>query len=110
MVERIAKKLARKSPATNFKHAAVITRKGKFIAGAHNVTSFNGPAPHLHAERRAIKKARSVLNRMRPGDDLSDCEMLVIRINRNGDLLLSKPCPNCQKAIDACGIKKVEWS
>lgn len=36
--------------------------------------------------------------------------LVVIRLNKNGELGESKPCSNCQQIIDAIGIKKLWWS
>ena len=34
----------------------------------------------------------------------------MIRINKNNELRLSKPCKNCLKYIDYVGVKKVFYS
>jgi tRNA(Arg) A34 adenosine deaminase TadA len=53
----------------------------------------------LHAEIAAIVRCR----------DLSKAHKIeVYRIGRNGDLLLAKPCPVCESAIKASGIKHIE--
>lgn len=53
----------------------------------------------LHAEIAAIVKCR----------DLSKAYRIeVVRVGKNGDLLLAKPCPVCQSAIMASGIKIIE--
>jgi tRNA(Arg) A34 adenosine deaminase TadA len=55
----------------------------------------------IHAEVSAIVRCR----------DLSKAyKILVTRIGRNGDLLLAKPCPICQSAINEAGIKIIEHS
>jgi tRNA(Arg) A34 adenosine deaminase TadA len=53
----------------------------------------------LHAEIAAIVRCR----------DLSKAHKIeVYRIGRNGSLLLAKPCPVCETAIQASGIKHIE--
>ncbi len=53
----------------------------------------------LHAEISAIVRCR----------DLAKAHKIeVFRVGRNGDLLLAKPCPVCESAIKASGIKHVE--
>jgi tRNA(Arg) A34 adenosine deaminase TadA len=53
----------------------------------------------LHAEIAAIVRCR----------DLAKAHKIeVFRIGRNGDLLLAKPCPVCETAIQASGIKYIE--
>ncbi len=111
---RRAKRVAENSNAETFRHGAIITKKGRFIAGAHNIVHKTDPqgSGHFqaaHAEVRTIKKARSVLKRLRPGDDLSDCEIFVLRINKSGEIKLSKPCPCCMRLIEKYGLT-VDWS
>jgi tRNA(Arg) A34 adenosine deaminase TadA len=53
----------------------------------------------LHAEISAIVRCR----------DLAKAHKIeVFRVGRNGDLLLAKPCPVCESAIRASGIKHIE--
>lgn len=59
----------------------------------------------IHAEIDAILKGIRTL-----GEDLSACSLYVLRISRGNNISMSKPCPICQKAIDAFGIKDVHWS
>jgi len=61
--------------------------------------------PFSHAESHLISKLLDTYNSIR-----SDWSLVVLRINRQGKILLSKPCNNCQKIIDAVGFKKVYWS
>jgi len=54
---------------------------------------------YLHAEISAIVKCR----------DLTKAHRIeVIRVGRDGSLLLAKPCPVCQSAIEASGIRHVQ--
>jgi tRNA(Arg) A34 adenosine deaminase TadA len=56
---------------------------------------------YLHAEIAAIVRCR----------DLTRAHKIeVIRVGRDGSLLLAKPCPVCQSAIVASGIKHIEHS
>lgn len=54
---------------------------------------------YLHAELHAIIRC----------SDLSKAHRIFVsRWNRKGEPLLAKPCPICQSAIEAAGIKIVE--
>jgi tRNA(Arg) A34 adenosine deaminase TadA len=54
---------------------------------------------YLHAEIAAIVRCR----------DLTKAHRIeVLRVGRNGSLLLAKPCPVCQTAIEAAGIRNIE--
>lgn len=73
---------------------AVIVRKGKIIAQAHNqVLKTNDPT--AHAEINAIRIASKKLKRF----DLSDCELYTT----------CEPCPMCFAAIHWAKIKKVYY-
>lgn len=58
---------------------------------------------YLHAEIDAIVKCIN----LHGTEILKDCEMHVLRVTGGGNIGFSKPCPGCQKAIDAFNIKKV---
>lgn len=93
------------------KHSAIIFNKNIIISRAYNSISTYNRKLHpkfkkrlsqgLHAETAAILSARS---------DLSGCAMLIIRINKRKQLLMSKPCEYCMKYIEYVGIKKVIYS
>jgi len=53
-----------------------------------------------HSEIVAIKQA----------GDVRGAIVYNARVNRNGERRLSKPCDNCQKTLDASGVKRVVWT
>lgn len=53
----------------------------------------------LHAEVHAIVRCPDIRNAHK---------ILVTRWNKKGEPMLAKPCPICQSAIEAAGIKIVE--
>lgn len=55
----------------------------------------------IHAEMDAIIKSRSSLNGK---------IMLVLRVNKNGDFRISKPCQHCMKYIEHVKIRFVHYS
>ena len=66
----------------------------------HKFKKFN----FLHAELDAIQRCWGKVHLNR-----SYC-MVVIRLNKYGQLRNSKPCKNCQTILDAIGIHNVWWS
>lgn len=60
--------------------------------------------PYLHAETDLISR---LWGKYYIDENL---KMIVIRLNKRGELRYSKPCKNCSKIIRALGIKKVCWS
>lgn len=61
--------------------------------------------PYIHAESHLISKLLDKYNKID-----NDWSIVVLRINRQGKVLLSKPCENCQKILDAVGLHRVYWS
>jgi tRNA(Arg) A34 adenosine deaminase TadA len=105
-----ALKFALQSPCTDYRHGAVIHKRGRPIVGAFNIPykthpEGSGPFGTCHAEVRAIAKARSVLHR----DDLTGYSLYVLRVNRRGEMKLSKPCNDCMALIKEHNLS-VEWS
>lgn len=61
--------------------------------------------PYVHAESHLVSKLLDTYNAID-----TNLSIVVLRINRQGKILLSKPCENCQKILDAVGLHKVYWS
>ena len=55
----------------------------------------------LHAEQKTILFSQAIVRK---------CSLLVIRINKNNELLNSKPCKMCQSLIYDVGIVKTYYS
>jgi len=60
--------------------------------------------PYLHAETDLISRlwGKYYID--------SSLKIVVVRLNKNGDLRNSKPCSKCQKILNALDIKQVYWS
>jgi len=92
-------------------HVASIYVRGILVARATNRpgtrTSGAGFSTHsLHAERAVLKMVDFCL--------LRDAELVVVRINKRGGILPSKPCHSCQCALTATmkkwGLRRVYYS
>lgn len=104
----IAIKQAYKS---NVRHhiGCVIYKGNKIISVGYSKRSYCKNIPDkfkrhdmsIHAEQMALIKA---------GEYAKGAEMIVVRVNRKGHLLLSKPCELCQGMIELFGIKNVYYS
>ena len=82
----------------------------KTNAKAHRIgEQFNLPKyieyPYAHAESHLISK---LLDRYNSID--SDWSICILRINRRGLILGSKPCINCEKLLKAVGLKSIYYS
>ena len=80
------------------RHACAIVLGGKIVSIQENkFDKFT-----KHSEISAINHTKSV--------KLNRCVLIVIRVNRIGDVVSSKPCNDCIKYIKQCGIKRIYYS
>jgi hypothetical protein len=82
----------------------------KTSAGAYRIgEDFNLPKykeyPFFHAESHLVSKLLDRYNTIDPS-----WSIVVMRINRKGLILGSKPCENCNKLLTAVGLNKIFWS
>jgi deoxycytidylate deaminase len=63
-----------------------------------DIRSFVG----VHSELSAILKYGE--------ENCNDCVFVNVRINKNGELTMSKPCAGCQDLLKQVGYKKVYYS
>lgn len=102
--------VAKQSDHPTHRMGAVVFNKKTIISSARNYSNrsvkhllpkFQSWKTSIHAEIAAVLIARR---------DVRGCSMLVVRINKKGDLLLAKPCEKCQDYMDFVGIKTVYYS
>lgn len=104
---QLARVLATKSTHC-FRHAAIVYRKKSLIGVGWNCNKYtsqvnrNFPYPTRHAEIDAMLSSER--------DDLSGCDVLVIRLSRTGHLLNSRPCTMCQQTMKQRGIRRCYYS
>lgn len=82
----------------------------KTHAGAYRIgEDFNLPKykefPYYHSESRLISELLDKYNTIDP-----NWSVVVMRINRKGLILGSKPCENCDKLLNAVGLTDVYYS
>lgn len=108
----LARKIAEQSQYHQFKHGAVLVRGANIINTSCNKNGYNsfgkrfrkrdwGTAT-LHAE------IGTILNIDRK--NTIGTTMYCVRINRQGETRLSKPCHMCESVLRHCGIKKIIYS
>lgn len=94
---------------------AAIVYKGDIVGlGYNNLKSHpfalkfskHPEAIFLHAEIAAIHNAMKILT----NEELSKCDLYILRYKSNRTLGLAKPCEGCMKAIVQFGIKKVFYT
>jgi hypothetical protein len=93
-------------------HYAQLIKRNKVIAIARNSVGSRSRGcgwsdNTIHAERAVVKRLGDL-------SQLRGCMMVVVRVNKNGDLLNSKPCPECERFLFKCmndyGLRKVVYS
>lgn len=82
----------------------------KTNAKAHRIgEQFNLPKymeyPYVHAESHLISKLLDMYNTID-----SNWSIVIMRINRRGLILGSKPCENCNKLLSAVGLDDIYYS
>ena len=87
----------------NFNHGAVIIHRGRIIGKGYNTYINSNNKCSLHAEASAIKDALKKIKQ----SELKQCELVIIRVNKMGECLNSKPCCNCTNLINKFCIRKV---
>lgn len=93
-------------------HSATILMRGKPIATARN--SIGSRSRGCGYSDQSIHAERAVVKRLGDLSRLDGCVLLVVRINKQGEYLNSKPCHDCQKFLEKCmreyGLRKVVYS
>ena len=97
----IARDAAQKSNMRQ-KHGAVIYSKHPMTSGFnYRLAIPNDGKFSIHAEEMVILKA------LRRGINLRNCSIIVVRIKKDGEFAISKPCKKCTRLIEEMRIKKV---
>lgn len=93
------------------KHFAYLLDGSHVMAiGVNNIRKTNPAAlkhyryPFVHAELNVITKF------LLPPSELRYMRMVSIRLSKNGDVLLAKPCLACQSFLEAFRLKEVWYS
>jgi deoxycytidylate deaminase len=109
---RKAAKQAGNSNHPLFHMGAVITKGGCILSSASNQINRGCSTIRdkkwkntLHAEAHAIHKLLKV-----DMGALVGASMYITRINKQGSVMLAKPCPFCLSLIQAVGIKAVYYT
>lgn len=109
-IERKLRSLRKQSNHIQYKLSALVLHKGRPISfGINNQTKTHpnikkwSEVKTLHAEMNACFKIKNK-------DLLKDCEIVVYREDRQGNMANSRPCDVCQVMFREYGIKKVTYS
>jgi len=81
------------------------THTGAYRIGENYNISKYKEFPYYHSESRLISELLDMYNTIS-----SDWSVVVMRINRLGKILGSKPCENCDKLLRSVGLEKIFYS
>ena len=81
-----------------------VNNKAYRIGQQFNIRTYQD-FPYVHSESYLVSKLLDRYNNIN-----TNLSIVNVRINRQGKVLLSKPCENCQKILDAVGLNKIYWS
>ena len=101
-VAKQAIKTARKSRYPVFKHGAVFEKSGCIFVHGKNIKKSITPSASMsvHAEIAGLKNLLSK-TRLKSGVSFN---LYVARVNPRNQVVLSKPCDKCMKALKESGI------
>lgn len=111
MIDNIVKIAIKEAKKSNHKHrhGCVVFKGSKIISTGFNEIrycwkldkKYKKWVNSLHAEQKTIIFSEASLKR---------CSILVVRINKNNEMLNSKPCRICMGMIKDVGISKIYYS
>ena len=78
--------------------------KAKMVGDLFNIQTYI-EYPFLHAEVNLLCNLWNEYENIDPS-----WKIVVLRINRPGKLMMSKPCNNCEKILSKVNLKKIIWS
>ena len=93
-------------------HHATIVKRNKVLASAMNKAGSRSMGCGysdwtIHAERAVVKRLGDI-------SQLRGATLIVVRYNRHGEMLNSKPCHDCELFLEKCmrdyGLRKVVYS
>lgn len=107
----IARSLLDKPPSKN-KHFSFIVKKNRIRSIGFNNTKKTSPLsykynplwPYVHSEVSAVTKFDGKLS------DLENCILINVRLDKQGKVMMSKPCKNCLQLVANFGFKKVFYT
>lgn len=93
-------------------HYAQLIKRNKVIAVARN--SIGSRSRGCGWSDRTIHAERAVVKRLGDVSQLRGCTMVVMRLNKQDDLVNSEPCSECKvflfKCMNEYGLRKVVYS
>lgn len=91
-------------------HGAVVVHRGKIVGNGYNKYKIDDPSHgnrySIHAEVDAINNALRKISY----ENLTKCILIVVRVNKSGEINGSYPCQCCRNTIIQRGLKSCFYS
>ena len=109
---RLAKKSALKSTYGKIRHGAVLYSAGRALKESCNKINFSSFGTRFRSPHRGIATTHAEIGAIlgMPKELTSGADIFVVRLGKNGEFKLSKPCDMCFKALRFVGIKRVFYT
>ncbi len=92
-------------------HGTVLVKSGAVISWGINKTHQSSISiEYANHSRSAIHSEHDAIRKVKHKKDLKGCVAYNLRIDRNGNVCISKPCKACMRAFQDFGIKKCFFS
>lgn len=91
-------KIVTRSRSHTYKHVSILVKSGRILAIAWNRNDRPGRLRYAFYENKGWHSELSALSRFTP-DEVKGATLYTIGVNRNGNLVMGCPCPQCQELI-----------
>jgi len=104
-------KEAEKSNMPIFRVGAVIFDGKRIISSGHNKKGIcNKIYPKYQNKRDSVHAEQNAIIKTKDWGKLSGKSMIIVRINRSGNISMAYPCDMCMSMIKHVGIKEIYYS
>lgn len=107
----LARNVSLQSTYGDFRHGAVLHSKSNILNVSPNQNKFSSFAAMFNKNRKIATlhaEISCILNQNR--ETTQNSTVCVVRVNKKGQILNSKPCEMCQAAMQFVGIKECIYS
>tara|TARA_R110000824_G_scaffold5670_11_gene26140 strand:+ start:675 stop:1124 length:450 start_codon:yes stop_codon:yes gene_type:complete len=107
-----AANMAQQSDYGKIRHGAVLVKGGSILSAAYNKSNFNSFGNRFRKHDRGHATHHAELGCILGIDrsKTSGSTVYVVRINKEGEYRLSKPCSMCHEILKFCGVRKVVYT
>jgi len=107
----LAINMANQSDYKTFRHGAVLVKSGRILNCSYNKKDYNSLAAKFKLEPKFASLHAEIGTILGMSKQITNNgTIVVVRIDKNNKLKLSKPCNMCARCLKFVGIKKVFFS